>query len=289
MTFDPLVQQLVAGAAAHAAGAPPPGEVPNKIKHEKRFPFLFLVDISGSTGDGGANADIHAINRALGEIFATLKNPPPSTPLADQNDLIDVSVVSYSDEPRVEVDWSLADELPASTNFTPQRGTRTARAMDFSLAHIAKRLQYFADPNNRIPSGLPHIIHITDGAPTDMTPGDQRWEQIAAKLGRLGYGENQKAEILHFVSPNGCRLNPLNSHLTDGNGNLLTGQQALAKLSGAKSVYEIGQGSDTIADLVKLITLLMTTISSFANVTKAHDIAAEAAKNSKNINGTTYE
>ena len=70
---------------------------------------------------------------------------------------------------------------------------------------------------------------------------------------------------------------------------MLTGQQALAKLSGAKSVYEIGQGSDTIADLVKLITLLMTTISSFANVTKAHDIAAEAAKNSKNINGTTYE
>lgn len=293
MTTDPMLHILHKNAAAVGAGGLPNGQIPDPLKHKKRFPFLFLIDISGSTGQGGANADIHAINQSLGQIFDTLKNPPPSSPLADQVDQIDVSVVTYSDNPHIEVDWTMCNGLPVSTNFTPLQGTRTALAFEFALAHIHKRLDYYRDPNNRIPSGLPHIIHITDGAPTDMRPGDARWVAIAERLGRVMGTNNpeakQQAEVLHFISPNGCRLHPINQHLVDETGAPMTGQQALAKLSGKKSVYEISQGVATTPDLVKLITVVMTTISAFANKTKAHDIAKDAAKGSKTIKDTDYE
>lgn len=275
---SPLFDDITTGSS---------GMVPANQRHMKRFPIVFLVDRSGSTGVGGADADIHGINVMINDIMRVLQNPPPGD-LRDNADQLDISVMSYGSDVTIDVDWSLAENLPTDLHWTADGGTATGAAFKCSLAHIANRLRYYADPANQIPSGMPNIFHTTDGEPSDMTLGTPLWNEVQGHLARLDgtlNPEAAKVKVIHFVAPNGCRITPHSAHV-DEHGNRLSGQDVLARLSGPKSVYELTQGAESLPDLVKLITVVITNITSIAGA-KAEDAAAGFAKSSTTIGQTT--
>jgi len=255
------------------------GIVPTKKQHLKRYPFLILVDISGSTG-GGDRPDIDTINRCLSELIEKLRNPSHGSELAKQIEHVDVALVTYSDEPYQEFDFTLAENLPASIKpFTPQNLTGTGSALEFALSKIGDRIRYLK--GNKTPVGLPHIFHITDGAPTDMPIGSPRWRDIGEKLGRVhgkqvgSLESKQVAKILHFVTPNG--YDPDQRTMTDEDGNKVNGQEALALLSGPDSVFTIDDGVESFMELVSLIEVLITSVTkNFPAYESAHKLAQES-------------
>lgn len=265
--------QKIAGATPPTVG--PPGMVPNKLMHLRRHPFGLLIDTSGSTGMG-PNPDIKHINAALNEICTTLRHPPAGTTLAKYIDQIDVSFIAYADTPKVVIDWSTRNDLPVSV--PPQQaagGTRTGLALEMALSKIGERLRYYKA--NKIPSGLPHIIHLTDGAPTDMAIGDARWQAIQQRLGKLTGATNPEsvsANIVHFIAPNGCLLPTAGM-----SGHAVSGQELLSQLSGNKAVFEMDKGItfDLFANLVTVIIEKVTeTFGSDANA------ASDAVNNTLN-------
>ena len=221
--------------------------VPPKNQHRKRFPFVFLVDVSGSTGEG-PDPDIRHINTAIGKLFENLRSPSPSSKLADEIDCVDVCLISYHNTPETVIGWSIASNLPISVpQLTPKGETRTADALDHALNEIADRLRDLKA--TKTPFGMPHIVHLTDGKPTDMQPGDARWSEIQGKLARIDgtlNKERYQAIVLHYIAPYGA---------TSG------GQDVLAQLSGAPAVYQMGTEVDSFETLVNLITATITKIT----------------------------
>jgi uncharacterized protein YegL len=260
------MSQIAAAVLGNNIGnnASPPGIVPERSKHLKRYAFAFLVDISGSTGVG-PDPDINHINDAINKLFNTLLNPPANSELARQIIQVDVCLITYSNAPDIIIPWSVQKDLPASIQpFKPQQGTATGKALEHALAYIGTRQRYYKKTENNIPSGMPHIIHLTDGAPTDMTIGSPRWADVQARLSKLGgtiNPEHQKAHILHFVSPNGCVAGSPSGTMKDEHGQDITGQQALAKLSGANTVYALGSEVASFHALVKMITAIISKVT----------------------------
>jgi uncharacterized protein YegL len=240
---------------------------------------LFLVDISGSTG-GGDRPDIDTINRCLPQLIENLRNPPQGSELAKQIEHVDVALVTYSDEPYEIFDFTLAEHLPASIHpFTPQNLTATGSALEFALSRIGDRIRYLK--SIKTPIGLPHIFHITDGAPTDIKIGTQRWRDISEKLGRVhgkqvgSLESKQVAKILHFATPNGC--DPDQRPMTDENGNKINGHEALALLSGPDSVFTIDYGVESFTELTSLIEAVITSVTkNFPAYESAKKLAQES-------------
>lgn len=228
------------------------GLVPEGKKYIKRYPFVFLLDISASTG-AEPDPDIHHINRAIAQLIDMLKNPAPSGQLYTQAKSIDICVLSYNESVQEVVPWSMSENLPASIPLLqPDGGTAMGKALNYAINKLAERLRYYRDPANNISSGLPHIIHLTDGAPTDITPvGSPAWNDIAGKLNRIDGTtdpEKRKTSVLHFCSPKG--------YIGGGEG-----AQLLAKLSGSHSVFALGSEIANFADLVKLVTVVITNVT----------------------------
>lgn len=239
------------------------GLVPEEEKHLTRYPFIFLVDVSASTGFGEADADIHKINQALTDIFAKLRVPDADSELADRHRQVDVCVITYSDSPIVEIDWTTAPNLPSSVMYEPRQATNTLKALVESFALIQARLKYYRDPSNNIPSpGLAHIFHITDGAPTDLPINSPDWHAVRKHLANLAHGksgERRDAVILHFVAPNGCRITDFAP--VDETGKQITGQEYLARLSKPQSVYRLTEGAEAFKDLITLVTHVITKVT----------------------------
>jgi len=247
------------------------GLVPEASKHKKRYPFVFLIDISGSTG-AGPDPDIHHINRAVADLLDQLRNPPPSAPHVDTVDQIDVCIITYSNAPTIEVQWTDAPRLPPSIPpFAPGGTTRTADALEFAIKQIGARLNYYKDPSNNIASNIPHIIHLSDGKPTDMAPGDARWQHLQTRLSRIDGSKNIEEKlttIFHFVAPNGC--------LTDHVNGIPSGQDVLADLSGKGTVYDTANDVGNFSQMVEVVTLLIANITQNFSST---DAVADAIEN----------
>lgn len=262
-----LVEKLIKGKSSEA------GLVPRAKGHVKRHPFLLLIDTSGSTGIGGAHADIHQINRMTSELCDRLKNPAPSSPLADKGPYIDLSIVNYSNEPYMATDWSLLENVPVSFNFTPMQGTATARALGFALDHIRQRLEYYTA--NNISYSMPQIFHITDGAPTDFAIGTPSWDNLKQRLAPLDGSNNPEvvlANILHFISSSGCTIQSWAPKNADGKD--ITGQELYALLSKPTAVFELTDSPEAIESLISFITLVITSMSVFGK--SPTDAAREA-------------
>lgn len=241
-------------------GSPTPGAVPDKKKHLKRFAFLAVFDVSGSTGIG-TNPDCPHISDGFAQIVETLRNPPPGSELALSRDSIDFAAITYSDKVTEILPWCTADNLPVSVApFSPQGGTHTADALEYGLGMIGDRLRYYEDPANNITSGRPHILHVTDGAPTDMSVGSDRWNQLQTRLLNLNTVEKKRAAILHFVSPNGCSDAP-DFKVRAHNGQEMTGQKVMAELSGAPSVFQLSSELGAFHALVEMVTQIISSIS----------------------------
>lgn len=248
------------------------GLVPEASKHKKRYPFIFLIDISGSTGVG-TDPDIHHINRAVADLLDQLRNPPPSAPHVDTVDQIDFCIITYSNAPTIEVPWTDAPHLPPSIPpFVPGGTTHTADALEFAITQIRARLNYYKDPANNIASNIPHIIHLSDGKPTDMAPGDPRWQKLQTRLSRIDGNKNIEEKlttIFHFVAPNGC--------LPDHVNNNPSGQEILAALSGKGAVYDTANDVGNFSQMVEVVTLLIANITHNFSSTDAIDDAIGSA------------
>lgn len=236
-----------------------PGFVPPTLAARKRFPFVFIIDISGSTAEE-PDPDIHHINKAIGILLDMLRNPTPSSELQKQVDSIDICLICYSATARELLPWSITKNLPpAVQTLVPESSTSTGAAIEMALQQIGDRLHYYNDPANKFASGMPHIIHLTDGAMNDMKPGDAKWNAIKQRLDNInGVSNSEKKTVtmLHFVSPKGCDRERI-----DVNGRMMTGQQLLAELTGRDTVFEMGREIGSFEALVNMITVAMTSIT----------------------------
>lgn len=236
-----------------------PGFVPPTLAGRKRYPFVFIIDVSGSTGMQ-PDPDINHINKAIGILLDTLRNPTPSSDLQKQVDAIDICIIAYSTTPAEILPWSIVQNLPAGLPpLTPQSSTGTGGAIEAALNQIGERLRYYADPANRFASGMPHIIHLTDGAMTDMAPGDARWNSIKQRLDNINGAANPEKKsvtMLHFVSPKGCDRDRISV-----GGRMMSGQQLLAELTGPDTVFEMGREIGSFEQLIRLITVAITSIT----------------------------
>jgi uncharacterized protein YegL len=250
------------------------GAVPSPSRRGTRFPMLFLIDTSGSTGfdpqtgGDGPGADIHRINTAIEGMFRNLRYPTDGTDLAAEQDNIDVSLITYNDSLRVEVPWTMATQLdPNLVPFKADGGTRTGAALGYGLGYIGHRIRYYIGQN--IKHGRPTIIHFTDGAPTDMTPGDANWKAVQARLHKvspLNDPEKRFAVIRHLIAANGA--DPLRSQLVLGGGLTGTGLQVLSQLSGAKSTLALEDHPDLVGELVEFMT---TFVEGVTNIFGSHE------------------
>jgi uncharacterized protein YegL len=236
-----------------------PGFVPPTMAGIKRYPFVFIIDVSGSTGMP-PDPDINHINKAIGILLDTLRNPTPSSDLQKQADAIDICIIAYSATATEILPWSIVQNLPpALPALSPQSSTGTGAAIEAALTQIGARLRYYQDPANRFASGMPHIIHLTDGAMTDMSPGDGRWNAIKQRLDNINGAANPEKKsvtMLHFVSPKGCDRDRINV-----NGRMMSGQALLAELTGTDTVFEMGREIGSFEILIRLITVAITSIT----------------------------
>jgi uncharacterized protein YegL len=217
------------------------GAVPSRIAARKRFPVLFLVDVSGSTGDdpenphipSGPNADIHRLNRVITQTLQTLRTPTPGTDLANQQSSLDICLMTYSDSYKVIIPWTVASNLnPNIAPFTTEGSTHTAKALNYPLGYMKHRLRYYRSQN--LKSGRPIILHFTDGAPTDMKPGEPAWEAVKTQLKNLTPDvETRHVDVRHLITANGA--DPKRSNVLLPDGTSTTGLNMLALLSGDKA------------------------------------------------------
>jgi uncharacterized protein YegL len=240
----------------------------------KRYPFVFLVDVSGSTGDG-ADPDIGHINTALANIMDILRNPTPGSELARQVDHVDVCLIAYSDDVNELMGWKPADKIPATIpHLVPMGGTSTAKAVERALERIGDRLSFYKMKNKGF--GMPHIIHFTDGAMNDAKPGEARWNALQSKLTQVdGRANSEKriATMMNFIAPKGCE-----KEFVEINGNKMSGADLLALLCGPKSIYEMGKEVTSFESLVYLITVTITKITKNFGTKDAMDVGASEAR-----------
>lgn len=251
------------------------GVVPPQQQHLVRYPFVFLLDVSGSTGFG-ADPDINHINAAIGQLMMNIKHPPQSSPLRHQNKSLDVCILAYNEAVRVEQDWALVDQIPASLpTLQASGGTSMARALKQAIKKIRERHSYYRA--NAISSGRCHIIHITDGEATDMTPGDPTWHAITQEIYKLdgtADPENKKAAIIHYCSPRGMSSDGLN---------------VLQQLSGQKSVYSLGTEVQNFEQMVEMVTGIITLVTSAAQSEDAvQGAASQSNVVSVPVTGSNY-
>lgn len=244
----------------------------------KRYPFTILVDVSGSTGDL-PDPDIVHINDALANLIDTLRKPTPSSKLAKELEHVDVSIVAYSEEVTELLPWRTCDQLPTTAPLlVPLGGTATGKALEYTLSRIGDRLSYY----NRegIGFGLPHIIHLTDGAMNDIKPGEPRWNDIKSKLEELdgrAHSEKRGVAMINFISPKGCQKD-----WVEIDGRKMSGIDLLSELSGPGSIFELGKELSSFAELVKLITVTITAVTRKFGIRDAVKQGAEAVKRDRN-------
>lgn len=219
----------------------------------RRFPIILLIDVSGSMGQTNPNGrtDIDELNQAIPVVFDDLRNPPADSELYGQNDTIDVAIIAYSDTPELILPWTSADTLPAPPILSARLGTHTGDAFLAAYRYARQRLKYYRSRN--VEANKPQIFHLTDGWPTDMNPGDSKWNDIIRLLQEISQQDAPPySSIAHFTT-SGADLK---------NEHGVTGRQQLMEFSGQPTVFNLDDNTDrfhVLAKAVKQTALIMTT------------------------------
>lgn len=250
---------------------PPQLALPEAVTRKTRFPVIVLVDASKSTDYdgiqevlGGPNADIHRINSALAKLVNLLRSPPPG-PLLDNRDAIDVTIISYSNDMRVELPWTPAQDLPPMiAPIVPREMTHTGEAILYAIDYALKHYRNLKARN--ISCGMPHIFHITDGCPTDMEPGSPLWKEVQDMLGRMASSKSPEKRYMalkNIVTANGCDMN--SPGCMELNGQRFTGLDIMKQLAAGSQSYELANTEDAFHDLIGLFTVLITNVTQLAD------------------------
>lgn len=250
---------------------PPQLNIPEAVTRKTRYPVIVLVDASQSTDYdaiqgvlGGPNADIHRINAALAKLVNLLRTPQPG-PLLDNRDAIDVTIISYSNDMRVELPWTPAFDLPPMiAPIVPREMTNTGEAILYAIDYALKHYRNLKGRN--ISCGMPHIFHITDGCPTDMQPGSPLWKEVQDMLARMASSKNPEKRYMalkNIVTANGCDIN--SPGCLEMNGQRYTGLDVMKQLAAGSQTYELTNTEDAFHDLIGLFTVLITNVTQLAD------------------------
>lgn len=244
-------------------------DIKSSLRGAERYPFLFLVDVSGSTGEP-PDPDIAHINAALNLLLDKLRNPPKDSQLQKNRDLIDVCIVAYSDDVELVLDWMPANKLPATIKaLKPLNDTCTAKALLDSIEKIGERLRDLRAA--KIPFGHPHIVHLTDGAMKDAAPGDARWQELTSKLTRIdgrANSEKKYCTLVNFITPKGMQQG-----FVDINGKRMSGKDLLDQLCGDKVVFDMGKTVGSFEEMVQLVARFITNVTNNFGTKKAIEAA----------------
>lgn len=154
---------------------------------------VLLLDTSGSM----AGAKIQQLNEGL-QIF---KTEISSDELASKR--VDLAIVTFGNSVAVAHDFSSVEEFTppelAAGGSTPM-GEAILKAIDL----VAERKRQYKELG--IDYFRPWIFLITDGEPTDMSPGDELWPAVAA---RVRDGEAKKEHLFFAVAVEPANLDKL--------------------------------------------------------------------------------
>lgn len=161
--------------------------------HQPHCATVLLLDTSGSMSEGGK---INALTNGL-TIF---KEDVSKDDLASKR--VDLSVITFGDSVTVTHDFSSIEEFEppvlSADGYTPM-GEAILKAIEL----IEQRKQQYK--NKGIDYYRPWIFMITDGEPTDMEPGDSKWNEVTRKVHD---GENNKKFMFFAVA-----VEPANTEL----------------------------------------------------------------------------
>ena len=160
----------------------------------ERTPTSIVVDTSGSMtvsvtdSDGNKRPRIEQVNDGL-QLF--------KDEIGDMEEVkreVDVSIVNFGGDVIVE------DEFKPITDWQPPQlaaggGTPMGEAVEKAIDLTRDRKDAYKNEN--IPYKRPFIWILTDGQPTDMDVGDDRWDEIKQ---RISEGEDNKRFALFIMT-----------------------------------------------------------------------------------------
>ena len=200
-----------------------------------RIPVLFIIDTSCDPLSLHS-ADVAPIAKAFTDLTALLASPPVTLQL---NHPIDVSLIAYAEQPVLLHDWSDIADCPV--RFTPQLHGAAHAAPVFRMMrdHLHKLYQRY----QRTQTGfdIPHILHITRGAPADLQPDSADWYTTKALFDQI-YGiphAYPHANFHHFIISS-----------DDGHSGL-SGQSIYRTLAPPHFVHDLNQALAKIEPIFK--------------------------------------
>lgn len=153
--------------------------------HQPHCATVLLLDTSGSMSESGK---ITALTNGL-SIF---KEDVSKDELASKR--VDLSVITFGGSVTVTHDFSSIEEFEppvlSADGYTPM-GEAILKAIEL----IEQRKQQYK--NKGIDYYRPWIFMITDGEPTDMEPGNSKWNEVTRKVHD---GENNKKFMFFAVA-----------------------------------------------------------------------------------------
>jgi uncharacterized protein YegL len=156
-------------------------------------PTILVLDTSGSM-----NGDkINALNAALVTFRDQVCNDP------DARQRVDLAVVTFGAGVNVLQEFSSVESFTPPT--LPANGmTPMGEAIDRALDMVEERKKHYRGKG--VDYYRPWVFLITDGEPTDMKPGDNRWFEV---VGRVSEGETGKKFMFFVVGVEPANLGAL--------------------------------------------------------------------------------
>ena len=147
-------------------------------------PVVLLLDISGSMGGDPV--------KALNDGVRVCKEEVEKDDLAAKR--VDLAIITFGGTTHVVQDFTSIDDFEPSA-FSAGGGTPMGEAIKMGADLIELRKQQYKEQG--IDYFRPWLFMITDGAPTDMRPGDATWDQV---VNIVHGGENDKKFMFFAVA-----------------------------------------------------------------------------------------
>ena len=122
--------------------------------NEPHLACVLLLDTSGSM----TGSPIESLNKGLNDFI----HQTAMDEMAQKR--VDVSIIAFDDEPRIEMDWTPVSQMQP-IQLTTGGMTAMGAAINLAIDKVKERNRFYAELGT--PCFKPWIFMITDGCPTD--------------------------------------------------------------------------------------------------------------------------